>query len=111
MVTNRVARIVGKVENTERFLRIALFQGNVARRAGAIARLPGGADSKHTEGDPTLVATAFQRQRLYLFTRREPEDTEEAAQGRWVSGCLQGIVCMVTVETFGSQRSVHLRER
>ncbi len=84
MVTNRVARIIGKVENTERFLRIALFQGSVAKRAGAIARLPGGADAKHVEGDPTLVASAYQRQRFYLFTRREPEDTDEAAQGRLV---------------------------
>jgi peptidylprolyl isomerase domain and WD repeat-containing protein 1 len=82
MVTNRVARIIGKVENTERFLKIALFQGNTAKKAGAIARLPGGADSKHVEGDPTLIAAAYQRQRFFLFTKREPEDTEEAAQGR-----------------------------
>lgn len=27
LVTNRVARILGKVENTERFLRVALYQG------------------------------------------------------------------------------------
>ena len=90
MVTNRVARIIGKVENTERFLRVALFQGNVAKRAGAIARMPGGADTKQAEGDPTLVAAAYQRQRFYLFTRREPQDTDEAAQGRWVfSSCLR----------------------
>lgn len=82
MVTNKVARIVGKVENTERFLRIALFQGSITKRAGAIARLPGGADGKHAEGDPTIVATAYQRQRFFLFTKREPEDTDEAAQGR-----------------------------
>ena len=82
MVTNKVARIVGKVENTERFERIALFQGSVVKRAGAIARLPGGADGKHAEGDPSFVATAYQRQRFYLFSKREPEDTEEAAQGR-----------------------------
>ncbi len=82
MVTNKVARIVGKVENTERFVRIALFQGSLVKRAGAIARLPGGADGKHVEGDPTFVATAFQRQRFYLFSKREPEDTDEAAQGR-----------------------------
>ena len=82
LVTNRVARIVGKVENTERFLRLALYQGGVARKAGAVARLPGGADTKPITGDPTIVALAFQRQRFYLFTRREPEDTNEAAQGR-----------------------------
>lgn len=82
MVTNKVARIIGKVENTERFVKVALFQGSVIKRAGAIARLPGGADGKVTEGDPTIVATAFQRQRFYLFSKREPEDTDEAAQGR-----------------------------
>ena len=26
-MSNRVARILGKVENTERFLRVALYQG------------------------------------------------------------------------------------
>jgi hypothetical protein len=26
LVTNRVARLLGKVENTERFLRVALYQ-------------------------------------------------------------------------------------
>ena len=92
MVSNRVARIIGKVENTERFLRVALFQGNVAKRAGAIARMPGGADTKQAEGDPTLVAAAYQRQRFYLFTRREPQDTEEAAQGRCVPSSLSGRV-------------------
>lgn len=39
LVSNRVARILGKVENTERFLRIALYQGipgaaAKAKRAG-----------------------------------------------------------------------------
>ena len=82
MVSNKVARIIGKVENTERFLRIALFQGSLMKRAGAIARLPGGSDGKTTEADPTIVATAFQRQRFYLFSKREPEDADEAAQGR-----------------------------
>ena len=82
MVTNKVARIIGKVENTERFMRIALFQGSVIKQAGAIARLPGGSDAKQVDGDPTIAATAFQRQRVYLFSKREPEDTDEAAQGR-----------------------------
>lgn len=46
------------------------------------AIVTGGADGKHVEGDPMIVATAFQRQRFYLFSKREPEDTDEAAQGR-----------------------------
>ena len=41
LVSNRVARILGKVENTERFLRLALYQGipgaaAKAKRAGAV---------------------------------------------------------------------------
>eukprot|EP00879_Flechtneria_rotunda_P011496 GHRR01012009.1.p2 GENE.GHRR01012009.1~~GHRR01012009.1.p2 ORF type:complete len:245 (+),score=72.74 GHRR01012009.1:4647-5381(+) len=32
--------------------------------------------------DPTLVACAYKKQRLYLFTRREPADAEDAAAGR-----------------------------
>lgn len=80
LVTNRVARVIGKVEDTERFLRIALFQGG--RKAGATARLPGGADTKQVASDPTIIALAYQRQRLYFFSRREPQDTDDATQGR-----------------------------
>ncbi len=31
------------------------------------------------ERDPSIVATAFKRQRFYLFTRREPADADDAA--------------------------------
>lgn len=34
------------------------------------------------ENDPILFCTAFQKNRFYLFSRREPEDTENAAHGR-----------------------------
>ena len=44
-----------------------------AKRAGA-GRAP--------EADPTLVATAAGRPRLFLFSRREPDDSGEAATGR-----------------------------
>lgn len=36
--------------------------------------------------DPTLLCSAFQRQRLYLFTKREPAEAEEAAAGRCGAG-------------------------
>ena len=38
LVTNRVARILGKVENTERFLRVALYQG-IPKQVGVTAQL------------------------------------------------------------------------
>jgi hypothetical protein len=36
-------------------------------------------DMKLPERDPTLVALAYKKQRLYLFTRREPADAEDAS--------------------------------
>jgi hypothetical protein len=171
LTSNGVARLLGKVENTERFLRLALYQGvpkkvGVAgwgvgsgfRGGGAVGRqqpllaacasggrgasrregssptppaqpLPpsqGGlyqppltractphptnldpdpapsqvkarahaAEIKLPERDPTIVATAYRKQRFYLFTRREPTDAEDAAVrafGGWgVWGCSDG---------------------
>lgn len=37
------------------------------------------AEAKAPERDPTLLCCAFRKQRLYLFTRKEPEDAEDAA--------------------------------
>jgi len=79
LVTNRVVKMVGKVESSERFLRVALHQGSDAHRS---KKLPSGPDAKARAQDPTLVCTAYGKQRLYLFTRREPEEAEDAAQGR-----------------------------
>ncbi|KAA8544222.1 hypothetical protein F0562_022234 [Nyssa sinensis] len=53
--TNKVSRILGKVENNDRFLRIALYQGDRSSK------------KKH---------------RIYLFSRREPEEPEDATKGR-----------------------------
>lgn len=33
---------------------------------------------KLPQRDPTLIASAYKKQRLYLFTRREPADAEDA---------------------------------
>ncbi len=78
LVSNRVARILGKVENTERFLRIALYQGI----PGAAAKAKRAGAGRAPVADPTLVATAAGRPRLFLFSRREPDDAGEAAAGR-----------------------------
>ena len=79
LVTNRVCRILGKAENTERFLGLALYQG-MPGTGGRAKRL--GAGISPAESDPMLVACAYNRQRLYLFSRREPADTDEVATGR-----------------------------
>ncbi|GAB4814723.1 hypothetical protein N2152v2_001769 [Parachlorella kessleri] len=78
LVTNKVVKIIGKVESGERFLRLALYQG-VPRRS---KKLPVAPDSKLPQPDPTLVCCAYRKQRLYLFTQREPQETDDATQAR-----------------------------
>jgi peptidylprolyl isomerase domain and WD repeat-containing protein 1 len=78
LVTNKVVHVIGKVENGERFLHIALHPGVVRSKK----KLPAGADAAPPASDPTLVCTAYGRQRVYLFTQREPVESEDAAQGR-----------------------------
>lgn len=67
--TNKVARILGKVENNERFLRIALYQGNKSNKK--VRKLPTVAanvnETKEPLTDPTLLCCAFKKHRIYLF--------------------------------------------
>jgi hypothetical protein len=48
----------------------ALLQHKIRVGAPELDKLP--------QRDPTLIATAYKKQRLYLFTRREPADAEDA---------------------------------
>nr|GMD69531.1 peptidyl-prolyl cis-trans isomerase CYP71 [Ipomoea batatas] len=82
--TNKVARILGKVESNDRFLRIALYQGD--RSSKKLRKLPAAAananESKEPLMDPTLLCCAFKKHRIYLFSRREPEEPDDASKGR-----------------------------
>ncbi|KAH7542021.1 hypothetical protein FEM48_Zijuj02G0029300 [Ziziphus jujuba var. spinosa] len=82
--TNKVSRILGKVENNDRFLRIALYQGD--RSSKKVRKIPTAAananENKEPLIDPTLVCCAFKKHRIYLFSRREPEEPEDASKGR-----------------------------
>ncbi|KAG2670808.1 hypothetical protein I3760_14G104600 [Carya illinoinensis] len=82
--TNKVGRILGKVENNERFLRISLYQGDQSSRK--VRKIPAAAanvnESKEPLTDPTLLCCAFKKHRIYLFSRREPEEPEDATKGR-----------------------------
>lgn len=82
--TNKVARILGKVENNDRFLQIALYQGD--RSSKKVRKIPTAAanvnESKDPLTDPTLLCCAFKKHRIYLFSRREPEEPEDATKGR-----------------------------
>ncbi|XP_026423818.1 peptidyl-prolyl cis-trans isomerase CYP71 isoform X1 [Papaver somniferum] len=82
--TNKVARILGKVENNDRFLKIALYQGD--RNSKKVRKIPVAAanvnEGKDPLTDPTLLCCAFKKHRIYLFSRREPEEPEDATKGR-----------------------------
>ncbi|KAB5541673.1 hypothetical protein DKX38_014647 [Salix brachista] len=82
--TNKVARILGKVENNDRFLQIALYQGD--RNSKKVRKIPTAAanvnETKEPLTDPTLLCCAFKKHRIYLFSRREPEEPEDATKGR-----------------------------
>jgi len=79
LVTNQCSRIIGKVENTERFTRLALFQGIPQKDKRARGS---GKDVKVAEKDPTIVACAFNKVRMYIFSSREPEEGDDATTGR-----------------------------
>ncbi|KAG2449525.1 hypothetical protein HYH02_005667 [Chlamydomonas schloesseri] len=86
LTTNKVVRILGKVENSERFLTLALYQGASKGKSGARLRgLPTAeqVDKLLGASDPTLFACAFRKQRFYMFTQVEPTEPEDpAAPGR-----------------------------
>lgn len=72
--------LTGKVEN-ERFVRIALHQGSMKKAKVAITLET---LDKIPQRDPTIMAVAFKRQRVYLLSRREPQ------VGLWTRGRLAG---------------------
>ncbi|PSN40014.1 Peptidylprolyl isomerase domain and WD repeat-containing protein 1 [Blattella germanica] len=78
LFTNRCVKIIGKPENL-RPLKLALFQGR-ARKSKAAVTVEMEASENPTldsvRSDPTLFCTAFKKNRFYMFTRREPEDTK-----------------------------------
>jgi peptidylprolyl isomerase domain and WD repeat-containing protein 1 len=90
LLSNRMAKLIGKVENTERFLGLALYQGfptEVGKSATAttnadLIRSSGNAlDTKQHE-DPTLVCFSYKRERFFLFTNREHVESEDFPTGR-----------------------------
>ncbi|XP_054764435.1 peptidylprolyl isomerase domain and WD repeat-containing protein 1-like isoform X1 [Lytechinus pictus] len=76
--TNRISRIIGKQENV-RFLHLSMYQGKPKQTKGALTLEMTASDNPSlmgSEADPTLVCSAFKKNRFYLFTRREPDDAK-----------------------------------
>jgi len=76
MHSNKLVRILGKVEQTERFLGIALFQGKPMRKEVKQGEsvIEGEADAREIS-DPVAICTAFKKSRFFLFSTREPPET------------------------------------
>eukprot|EP00066_Takifugu_rubripes_P003104 XP_003965443.1 PREDICTED: peptidylprolyl isomerase domain and WD repeat-containing protein 1 [Takifugu rubripes] len=82
--TNKCVRILGKLENI-RVVQLSLFQG-VAKTVQVAPTVEMKASDnpalKNVEPDPTIFCTAFKKNRFYMFTKREPEDTKSADSDR-----------------------------
>ena len=79
LTTNRVVKLIGKVENTERFCGLALYEPSNKK----LRKIPDAeSSSNQATADPTLFCSAFHKQRFYMFTQREPELDETDTQGR-----------------------------
>lgn len=75
-VTNKVVRVLGKDEIL-RFLNLALFQGAPAKKGLQTLAMASSANpllAEKSERDPTLFATAWRKQRFYMFGRGEHDD-------------------------------------
>lgn len=91
--------MLGKPENA-RFLHLSLFQGAGKPKQKANAEMAA-SDNPLLQSvfqDPILFCTAFKKNRFYMFTHREPEDTHKYGfpdscstcvwVGRWKSVCM-----------------------
>uniref|UniRef100_A0AAV2IW90 peptidylprolyl isomerase n=1 Tax=Knipowitschia caucasica TaxID=637954 RepID=A0AAV2IW90_KNICA len=82
--TNRCVRILGKLENI-RVVHVSLFQGVAKMMKVAQTVEMKASDNpalQNVEADPTIFCTAFKKNRFYLFSKREPEDTKSADSDR-----------------------------
>lgn len=76
--TNRVVKVVGKVESTERFCELALYEPSLSKPK----KISADSSIKAVPKDPSLFCSAYHKQRFYIFTQREPELDESDTQGR-----------------------------
>ncbi|KAJ1723033.1 Peptidyl-prolyl cis-trans isomerase cyp15 [Coemansia erecta] len=79
LVANKAVCVLGKPE-PYRFVNIALIQGipdNASRRVDLAASANPAAQK--SDIDPTILCTAFKKNRFYMFTREEPDHTEQGA--------------------------------
>jgi peptidylprolyl isomerase domain and WD repeat-containing protein 1 len=82
ITTNKVARLIGKSESN-RFVNVGLYQGAPKKKGVytlAMAASDNAALRESQELDPTLFCTAFNKNRFYMMTRREPFDNSQKGE-------------------------------
>jgi len=74
--SNKLVRILGKVEQTERFLTVNLFQGKPMKKEVALGEsvIEGEQGATHF-ADPLAFCTAYKKSRFFCFSTREPPET------------------------------------
>lgn len=78
--TNKCARVLGQGENM-RPLALALYQDVGTRLRSSITAEMRAADNpnlQHSEPDPTIFATAYKKNRFFLFSKRNPDEGKES---------------------------------
>ncbi|XP_011311435.1 peptidylprolyl isomerase domain and WD repeat-containing protein 1 [Fopius arisanus] len=77
LYTSRCIRILGKPENI-RPMQLALFQGKARKTASVTVEMEASENPtlELNKPDPTLFCTAHKKNRFFMFTRREPEDSK-----------------------------------
>ena len=79
LTTMETKRYFGKNENA-RFMHVGLFQG-VTNKPKAIITMEMKASNNPNlqivNHDPTIFCTGYKKNRFYLFSTREPEDTKK----------------------------------
>lgn len=78
--SGKLLRLIGKQESTERFLKLALYQGKAMKNSTNTASVSGTTANKK-ETDPTVYCTSFKKNKFYIFSRRQPEESEEKGHG------------------------------
>eukprot|EP00371_Babesia_bovis_P002230 XP_001610877.1 peptidyl-prolyl cis-trans isomerase [Babesia bovis T2Bo] len=99
--TNNLVRLIGRSELSIRFLKVALLQ-NISNK--------GHISSSRSESkdvmDPIILATGYQKQKLYVFSNREP--TEESLETRDVGAHVDPSTGQLTTKGISS---THIGER
>ena len=81
VVSNKLVAILGRNESAQRYLNIALYQGDGSEGRTltleeAASENPVFRDAK-PRGDPLCLATAYKKSRFYVFSQREPDSSLE----------------------------------